>query len=62
MNSGCESKSVGPVNQLFSVLFESLLLSQCAISPENVWPKDYGPTALAEGTHKFSQKDSDLIG
>lgn len=40
--SNCSSLSAGPVNQLFSVLMQTLLTAQCAISP--AWPEDYGPT------------------
>lgn len=49
MDSECENQSAGPVNQLFSVLLKSLLVSQCALSPDNIWPQDYGPTALTQG-------------
>lgn len=49
MSTECPSQSIGPVNQLFSILVNTLLASQCAISPESLWPSDYGPTAIEQG-------------
>lgn len=45
----CAANSVGPANQLFSLLVQTILAAQCAISPKDMWPKDYGPTALEKG-------------
>lgn len=47
--SQCAAQSVGPVNQLFSVLIQTLLAAHCSLSPEYMWPKDYGPTAIQKG-------------
>lgn len=45
----CAATSVGPANQLFGLLIQTILAAQCAISPKEMWPKDYGPTALEKG-------------
>uniref|UniRef100_A0A182MEM3 Glucose-methanol-choline oxidoreductase N-terminal domain-containing protein n=1 Tax=Anopheles culicifacies TaxID=139723 RepID=A0A182MEM3_9DIPT len=49
----CASQSVGPANQLFGLLVQTILAAQCAISPPDMWPKDYGPTALARGLDEY---------
>lgn len=58
LNPECAAQSVGPANQLFGLLIQTILAAQCAISPKDMWPKDYGPTALEQGTiqifHLFS--------
>lgn len=41
------------VNQLFSVLIQSLLVSQCEISPDAQWPEDYGSIAVSEGLDPY---------
>lgn len=45
----CAATSVGPANELFTLLVQTILAAQCAISPKEMWPKDYGPTALERG-------------
>lgn len=47
----CAAQSVGPANQLFSLLIQTILTAQCAISPKDMWPEDYGPTALEKGSY-----------
>lgn len=47
------SQSVGPANQLFISLVQTLLAAHCAISPENMWPQDYGLTALKYGLDEY---------
>lgn len=47
--SQCASHSVGPANQLFGLLIQTLLAAQCSISPADKWPIDYGPTAIEKG-------------
>ncbi|XP_031617192.1 glucose dehydrogenase [FAD, quinone]-like [Contarinia nasturtii] len=42
----CEAQSVGAANQLFATLVQTILAVQCSISPPDMWPKDYGETAL----------------
>lgn len=50
LNPECAAQSVGPANQLFGLLVQTILAAQCAISPKDMWPKDYGPTAVQQGT------------
>lgn len=47
--ANCTSQSVGLVNGLFSLFIQTLLTAQCSISPDSMWPKDYGPTAEEYG-------------
>lgn len=49
----CAVHSVGPANQLFGLLIQTILAAQCAMSPKDMWPKDYGPTALEQGNLIF---------
>lgn len=51
LNSQCAAQSIGPANQLFGALIQTILAAQCAISPPDMWPKDYGPTALQQGNY-----------
>ncbi|XP_059619918.1 glucose dehydrogenase [FAD, quinone]-like isoform X1 [Phlebotomus argentipes] len=55
----CAAQSVGPANQLIGLLINTLLASQCALSPPEMWPKDYGPTALEKG---FEEYDFIVVG
>lgn len=45
----CAAHSVGPANQLFGLLIQTLLAAQCNISPPDMWPTDYGETILQTG-------------
>lgn len=45
----CAAASVGTANDLFGILFQTLLAAHCALSSADRWPKDYGPTALEKG-------------
>lgn len=45
----CGAESIGAVNQLYGLFLQTILASQCGLSPLDMWPKNYGPTALAEG-------------
>lgn len=45
----CASHSVGASTQLFGLLIQTLIAAQCSLSPPEMWPKDYGPTALQNG-------------
>jgi len=47
------SPSVGQVNQLYSVLLQTILASQCALSPDSMWPKDHGDVALQNGLDEY---------
>uniref|UniRef100_A0A182Q348 Glucose-methanol-choline oxidoreductase N-terminal domain-containing protein n=1 Tax=Anopheles farauti TaxID=69004 RepID=A0A182Q348_9DIPT len=53
LSGQCAAQSVGPANQLFGLLVQTILAAQCAISPPDMWPKDYGPTALAQGLDEY---------
>lgn len=53
LNSQCAAQSLGPANQLFAMLIQTILAAQCSISPPDMWPKDYGPTALNEGLQEY---------
>ncbi|ETN58962.1 hypothetical protein AND_009451 [Anopheles darlingi] len=53
LNSQCSAQSVGTANQLFGLLVQTILAAQCTISPPDMWPKDYGPTALARGLDEY---------
>lgn len=49
ISSECAAQSLGPANELFGALIQTILAAQCAISPQSLWPKDYGPQAAREG-------------
>lgn len=49
----CSYQSVGPVNQVFGLLVQTLLASQCSISPDYKWPPDFGPAAEKYGLDEY---------
>lgn len=49
----CAAQSVGAANQLFATLIQTILAAQCAVSPSEKWPKDYGPTAMKHSKFKI---------
>lgn len=49
VSAQCASQSIGPANQLFALLIQTIISAQCSISPPELWPKDYGPQALESG-------------
>lgn len=49
LTTQCSSHSIGPANDLFALLIQTLLAAHCSISSANNWPKDYGPTAIEKG-------------
>lgn len=51
--SPCSAQSFGPVNQLFGLLLQTLVKNQCALSPPEMWPKDFGPTAVEKGLEEY---------
>ncbi|XP_037037096.1 glucose dehydrogenase [FAD, quinone] isoform X2 [Bradysia coprophila] len=53
LTSQCAAQSVGPANQLFGLLIQTILAAQCSISPPEMWPKDYGPTAIEKGLEEY---------
>lgn len=56
----CSSHSIGPANDLFAALIQALLAAQCALSPSDKWPTDYGPQALEKGIFKLTIKSYTL--
>ncbi|GAB0093746.1 hypothetical protein DMENIID0001_089200 [Sergentomyia squamirostris] len=61
ISSPCVTHLAGPgsVNQYMRLLLNSLLLSQCSISPPEMWPADYGDIVIQEG---FSEYDFIIVG
>lgn len=53
MDLQCLNQSAGAINQLYGMLIQTILLSQCSISPENMWPDDYGTVALKQGFYSY---------
>lgn len=45
----CSSQSIGPANQLFALLIQSILSTKCSISAPDIWPADYAEHALRNG-------------
>ncbi|XP_055842562.1 glucose dehydrogenase [FAD, quinone]-like [Episyrphus balteatus] len=46
----CAQQSLSIGNTLVSTLLHTLLAAQCSISPPELWPKDYGPTYIENGS------------
>lgn len=46
----CSAQSVGSANQLFATLIQTLLATQCSISPQAMWPDDYGVSGSEQHT------------
>lgn len=46
-----QNTDIGVGNQLISVLIRTILAAQCALTPKDMWPQDYGVTALEKGTY-----------
>ncbi|KXJ73584.1 hypothetical protein RP20_CCG015526 [Aedes albopictus] len=53
LNSQCTAQSIGPANQLFAMLIQTIAAAQCSISPPEMWPKDYAPIALSAGLQEY---------
>lgn len=49
VSSTCSAPSIGPANQLFASLVQTILATQCAISPSSLWPEDYGASVFENG-------------
>lgn len=56
LTAQCAAHSIGPANQLLTLLLQTIVSAQCAISPPEKWPADYGLTALEKGKKKQSLK------
>lgn len=49
VSNQCSAQSLGPANELFGALVQTILAVQCAISAPEIWPKDFGPSAMQYG-------------
>lgn len=49
----CTQNSIGDLNTFIGILMQSILASQCLISPPNIWPPDYANEALAKDLEAF---------
>ena len=45
----CAVQSIGMTNGLFGLMLQTLITAQCALSPPEMWPKDFGPEAIENG-------------
>lgn len=45
----CAARSVGPANQAFIQLIQTLLIAHCSLSEPDLWPDDHGPIAAERG-------------
>lgn len=57
--SECSATSIGPANQLFLTLIQTLAISQAGISPPNIWPPDFGELSSKNG---FDSYDFIVVG
>ncbi|XP_055388470.1 glucose dehydrogenase [FAD, quinone]-like [Condylostylus longicornis] len=53
LNTPCVNQSVGPANQLVTLLVHTLLSTHCAISSPKFWPEDYGTNLTENGLNNF---------
>ncbi|XP_059617449.1 glucose dehydrogenase [FAD, quinone]-like [Phlebotomus argentipes] len=58
-SSSCPDLSVGAVNTYLSLLFSYLSISQCSLSPPEMWPRDYGEVVIRKG---FEVYDFIIVG
>lgn len=49
----CAAQSIGPANQLFLALIQTILFAQCSLSPSEKWPRDCGEEQAYEGFYFF---------
>lgn len=49
----CAAQSVGAANSMFGLLLQTILAAQCALSPSEKWPADFGPTAMEKGLEPY---------
>lgn len=57
--SPCQAQSLGTSNQIFGLLLQTILATQCSISPPEMWPNDYLSEGLQNG---FIDYDFIIIG
>ncbi|XP_055698394.1 glucose dehydrogenase [FAD, quinone]-like [Phlebotomus papatasi] len=55
----CANNSIGVANQFLPLVLNYLTLSQCSISPSELWPTDYGDIAINNG---FGTYDFIIVG
>ncbi|XP_055698398.1 glucose dehydrogenase [FAD, quinone]-like [Phlebotomus papatasi] len=55
----CANNSIGVANQYLALVLNYLTLSQCSISPSELWPTDYGDIAINNG---FGTYDFIIVG
>lgn len=55
----CPEQSTGAVSTILQVLIQTLLASQCALSPSTEWPEDFGPKFLR---HELEIYDFIVVG
>lgn len=47
--SPCQAQGLGTSNQIFGLLLQTILATQCSISPPSMWPKDQLSQGLENG-------------
>lgn len=52
----CAAQSLGPANELFGALVQTILAVQCAISPSQMWPADFGPSFIQNGMQTLTKE------
>lgn len=45
----CAARSVGPANQAFMQLIQTILAAHCSLPQPGLWPDDHGPIAAKSG-------------
>lgn len=51
LSPDCAAQSIGPGNQLFLALIQTILSAQCSLSPADKWPKNCGDEQAHEGDY-----------
>lgn len=51
LSPDCAAQSIGPGNQLFLALIQTILSAQCSLSPADKWPKNCGDEQAHEGEY-----------
>lgn len=49
LNSQCAAKSIGFANNVFGLMLQTFVASQCSLAPSDKWPKDYADVAMNGG-------------
>lgn len=53
LTAQCAAHSIGPANQLFTLLIQTILSAQCSISSPEKWPNDFAQNAIENGKHSI---------